>query len=65
VAPTPWAAAQASQALAGKTISEATADEVARTATAGATPLSHNGYKVQLVRVAVRRALLEATRGRA
>ncbi len=65
VAPTPWPAAQADQALAGKAITAETAEEAAKAAVAGATPLSQNGYKVQLARVAVKRALLQAARGRA
>ena len=60
VAPTPWPAAAAEKALAGKSIDEATAEEAAATAVDGAQPLSQNGYKVQLAKVAVKRALLEA-----
>jgi xanthine dehydrogenase YagS FAD-binding subunit len=59
VAPTPWDAAQAGQMLTGKSITEETAAEAAKAALAGATPLSQNAYKVQLARVAVKRALLE------
>lgn len=64
VAPTPWVAANAGQALAGKSINEASAAEAAKAALADATPLSQNAYKVQLARVAVKRALLEAARGK-
>src|SRR5579863_1528648 len=53
VAPTPWVAAQAEQALAGKAVTQETAEEVAKAALADATPLSQNRYKVQLARVAV------------
>src|ERR1043166_2683156 len=60
VAPTPWPAAPAEKALAGKSIDEATAEVAAATAVDGAQPLSQNGYKVQLAKVAVKRALLEA-----
>jgi xanthine dehydrogenase YagS FAD-binding subunit len=60
VAPTPWEASQAAAGLAGKTISEDTASEAAEAAVAGAQPLSQNGYKVQLAKVAVKRALLAA-----
>ncbi|PYT18081.1 MAG: molybdopterin dehydrogenase [Acidobacteria bacterium] len=60
VAPTPWPAAAAEKALAGKSIDEATAEEAAAIAVDGAQPLSQNGYKVQLAKVAVKRALLEA-----
>jgi xanthine dehydrogenase YagS FAD-binding subunit len=65
VAPTPWAATQAEQALSGKAVTPESADEAAKAAVADAKPLSQNGYKVQLARVAVKRALLEAVRGRA
>jgi xanthine dehydrogenase YagS FAD-binding subunit len=65
VAPTPWAATEAEQALAGKAVTPETVEEVAKAAVAGAQPLSQNGYKVQLARVAVKRALLEAVRARA
>lgn len=64
VAPTPWAAAKAEQALAGKTIGDDSIRQVADAAVDGAQPLSDNGYKVQLARVAVKRALQEAS-GRA
>jgi len=60
VAPTPWVAADAAKGLAGKTINAETADEAGKAAVAGATPLSQNSYKVQLARVAVKRALLAA-----
>lgn len=65
VAPTPWAATQADQMLAGKTITPDVAEQAARAALADATPLSQNAYKVQLARVAVKRALLEVAKGRA
>jgi xanthine dehydrogenase YagS FAD-binding subunit len=60
VAPTPWAASQADQVLAGKSMTPALAEEAAKAALSNATPLSQNAYKVQLARVAVKRALLEA-----
>ncbi|MBM3724098.1 MAG: xanthine dehydrogenase family protein subunit M [Acidobacteria bacterium] len=60
VAPTPHAAAAAESLLAGKTITEAVADEAGKAAVADAKPLSGNAYKVQLARVAVKRALLAA-----
>ena len=56
----PWNAAAAAQALAGKTIDESVAEAAGIAATQGATPLSQNDYKVQLVKVAVKRALLSA-----
>lgn len=60
VAPTPWTATQAEKALAGTTISPEVAEQAAQAAVADAKPLSQNGYKVQLTRVAVKRALLTA-----
>ncbi len=63
VAPMPWPSPEAEAALAGKTISESVADEAGKAAVAKATPLSKNGYKVQLARVAVKRAILAAVEG--
>ncbi|HWB96493.1 MAG TPA: FAD binding domain-containing protein [Bryobacteraceae bacterium] len=60
VAPTPWGATSADQALAGKALNAETAEAAAKAAVTGASPLSQNGYKVQLARVAVKRALLAA-----
>jgi xanthine dehydrogenase YagS FAD-binding subunit len=60
VAPTPWAATSADQMLAGKTITVEVAEAAAKAALSNATPLSQNAYKVQLARVAVKRALLQA-----
>jgi xanthine dehydrogenase YagS FAD-binding subunit len=60
VAPTPWAATSADQVLAGKSMSADLAEQAAKAALANATPLSQNAYKVQLARVAVKRALLQA-----
>jgi xanthine dehydrogenase YagS FAD-binding subunit len=60
VAPTPWRSREAERALEGKSLDESTAAAAGEAATRGAQPLSDNGYKVQLVRVAVKRALLEA-----
>jgi xanthine dehydrogenase YagS FAD-binding subunit len=62
VAPTPWVSAEAAQALAGKPVNESTAQAAAEAALARATPLSQNKYKVQLAKVAVKRALLAAGR---
>jgi len=60
VAPVPWAAKDAEALLAGKTVTEALADQVGEAAVKGAKPLSRNGYKVRLARVAVKRAILRA-----
>jgi xanthine dehydrogenase YagS FAD-binding subunit len=64
VAPIPWTAAAAEHFLAGKSIDESVAEKAAAEAVAGAHPLSQNGYKVQLAKVAVKRSLLAAA-GRA
>ncbi|MGC4054886.1 MAG: FAD binding domain-containing protein [Paludibaculum sp.] len=60
VGPTPYWAEKASSMLAGKTITEETAEAAGKAAVEGAKPLSHNTYKVQLASVAVKRALLAA-----
>ena len=62
VAPVPWAAEKANEFLKTKTLSEDVADQAGWTALLDATPLSQNAYKVQLARVAVKRALLDAVR---
>jgi xanthine dehydrogenase YagS FAD-binding subunit len=59
VAPVPWPAVEASKWLAGQAITEETAAKAGEAAVRGAKPLSGNKYKVQLARVAVKRALLE------
>jgi xanthine dehydrogenase YagS FAD-binding subunit len=64
VAPTPWVAADAQMALSGKAITQVVAGEVGKAAVEAATPLSQNRYKVQLARVAVKRALLMAATGK-
>ena len=63
VAPVPWPCPEAEQVLAGKTFVEDLADEAGKAAVSKATPLSKNTYKVQLARVAVKRALLRAVKG--
>jgi xanthine dehydrogenase YagS FAD-binding subunit len=60
VAPTPWRAQAAEAALVGKRVTPETAAAAADAAVKGATPLSRNGYKVQLAKVAVKRAILAA-----
>lgn len=61
VAPTPWMASQAAQSLSGQALNADTAAKAGEAAVAGAAPLSDNAYKVQLARVAVKRALLAAS----
>ncbi|HEY6972313.1 MAG TPA: FAD binding domain-containing protein [Candidatus Angelobacter sp.] len=60
VAPVPWVSAEAAQALAGKTISAAVAEQAAQAAVAKAKSLGHNAQKIHLARVAVKRAILKA-----
>jgi xanthine dehydrogenase YagS FAD-binding subunit len=60
VAPAPWSARGAEAALIGQMITEEVAAKAAEAAVAGAKPLSRNAYKVQLARVAVKRAILAA-----
>jgi xanthine dehydrogenase YagS FAD-binding subunit len=62
VAPTPLESPEAEKALVGKTITEATAEAAGKAAVASAKPLSQNAYKVQLARVAIKRALLQAVK---
>jgi len=63
VAPVPWISREAAQALAGKSVSDGTAKAAAEAALRHATPLSRNGYKVQLAKVAIKRAILKAAAG--
>lgn len=63
VAPIPWRSAEAERALGGKSLSEDAAKAAAEAALQNATPLSHNVYKVQLAKVALRRAILKAASG--
>jgi xanthine dehydrogenase YagS FAD-binding subunit len=60
VAPIPWRARAAEAALAGKTLSEQTAMAAADAAVQDAKPMSQNGYKVQIARTAVKRAIMQA-----
>jgi xanthine dehydrogenase YagS FAD-binding subunit len=59
VAPTPYVSEAAAKAL-GSSVDEASAKAAGDAAAEGANPLSHNGYKVTLVKVAVKRAALAA-----
>ena len=64
VAPVPWRSEDAERALVGKTLNEATAAAAAEAAVRGAQPLSRNGYKVQIAKTAVKRAILQAAGNR-
>jgi xanthine dehydrogenase YagS FAD-binding subunit len=60
VAPTPWLSKEAVQAIVGLPVNEETAEAAGEAAASVATPLANNVYKVQLAKVAVKRALLLA-----
>jgi xanthine dehydrogenase YagS FAD-binding subunit len=63
VAPVPWVSPEAGASLKGKSVSEDTAKAAAEAALEQAKPLSHNAYKVQLAKVALKRAILKAAGG--
>ena len=60
VAPIPWRSRPAEEALVGKPATEATALAAADAALQEARPLSQNAYKIQVAKVAVKRAILRA-----
>jgi xanthine dehydrogenase YagS FAD-binding subunit len=60
VAPIPWVSPEAAQALQGKAITQATAEQAAQAAVAKAKSLGHNAQKIHLAQVAVKRAILAA-----
>ncbi|MBI4904334.1 MAG: xanthine dehydrogenase family protein subunit M [Acidobacteria bacterium] len=65
VGPTPVQAKAAESMLNGKSLTPDLAAEVGKAAAQGAQPLNGTAYKAQLVRTAVKRALLEALKQRA
>jgi xanthine dehydrogenase YagS FAD-binding subunit len=62
VAPMPIDSAAAARVLVGKSVSAANAEAAGKAAVANAKPLSQNAYKVNLARVAIKRALLDAVK---
>jgi xanthine dehydrogenase YagS FAD-binding subunit len=64
VAPTPLVSDEAAKAIEGKAVTEESAAAAGEAATKGAKPLAQNGYKVKLLAVAVKRALLLAAGGK-
>jgi xanthine dehydrogenase YagS FAD-binding subunit len=60
VAPTPWISSEAAAVIVGRAVTAETAEVAGEAAVASATPLSNNEYKVQLAKVAVKRAILRA-----
>jgi xanthine dehydrogenase YagS FAD-binding subunit len=60
VAPIPWRSEDAERALVGKPLNEETAAAAGEAAVRTAQPLSENGYKVQITKTAVKRAIMQA-----
>jgi xanthine dehydrogenase YagS FAD-binding subunit len=63
VAPVPWPSTEAEQVLTRHPVNQDTVQKAALAALSHAKPLSNNAYKVQLARVAVKRAILKAASG--
>jgi len=63
VAPIPWRSTEAEESLIGKAVTEEVAQSAASAAVANAKSLGRNGYKIQLARVAVKRAIMTAVNG--
>ena len=59
VAPIPWRSSAAEREVEGRSLTPTTIESAARAATADAHPLSHNEYKVALVKKLIRTALTE------
>jgi xanthine dehydrogenase YagS FAD-binding subunit len=62
VAHKPWRSREAEAALAGKPASEGSFRQAAELALRDAKPLAHNGYKVELGKRAIVRALMRASK---
>jgi xanthine dehydrogenase YagS FAD-binding subunit len=60
VAPVPWRAEAAEAALVGQSVTEEVAAAAAEAALKEAHPMTENGYKVQIARTAVKRAIMKA-----
>ncbi len=60
VAPIPWRSEDAERSLVGKGLTEETAAAAGEAALRSARPLGQNGYKVQIARTAVARAVMQA-----
>ncbi len=60
VAAVPWRSEDAEQALVGKPLNEETAAAAGEAAVRTAQPMSRNGYKVQIAKTAVKRAIMQA-----
>jgi xanthine dehydrogenase YagS FAD-binding subunit len=62
VAPVPWRSPAAEAVLKGKPLTEQVAAEAADAAVKNAAPMTQNGYKVQLARTTVMRAIMQAAK---
>ena len=62
VAPVPWRSPAAEAVLKGKPLTEQVAAEAADAAVKNAVPMTQNGYKVQLARTTVMRAIMQAAK---
>jgi xanthine dehydrogenase YagS FAD-binding subunit len=62
VAPVPWRLKAAEDALRGRTVTESSAAQAAARAAADARPLAENGYKVDIFKAVVARAVLAAAK---
>jgi xanthine dehydrogenase YagS FAD-binding subunit len=58
VAPTPVRATKAEEVIKGQAINTLTAERAAEAAVQGAKPLGKNGYKVEITKTLIKRALL-------
>jgi len=65
VAPVPWVSEMAARSIRGKSVTAETAAAAGQAAVESAIALSRNKFKIQLARVAVARALLEASKATA
>ena len=60
VAPTPWRSREAENLLTGQTLDESIAASASEAALKPAKSLGQNGYKIQVAKVALKRAILQA-----
>ena len=60
VAPTPFRALAAEEAIRGKTLDTTTAEKAAEAAVSIAKPLGMNAYKIEIAKTLVKRALLSS-----
>jgi len=65
VAPVPLRARDVEKFLVGKALNEETAEAAAAIAVRGVQPLNGNRFKIQIVKALLRKAILDAARGRA